>query len=47
MFHKRYDAIYDWIKYPIIEKSGITYSVNHNSASITLDSYNSLLIEKQ
>ena len=43
---KRYGAIYDGIIYPVIEKSGITYSANHYSARIRIDSNNSLRIEK-
>ena len=38
--------ICDRIKYLITEKSGITDSANHNFARITIDSYNSLPIEK-
>ena len=34
------------INYLINEKSGITYSINHNFARIRIDSYNSLPIEK-
>ena len=40
---KRYGAIYHWISYPINEKSGITWSVNHSSTRIGIDSYSSLL----
>ena len=41
-----YDAIYNTIKYLIIEKSGILVSINHNFARIRFDSYNYLNIEK-
>ena len=41
-----YDAIHNRIRYLIIEKSGITDSINHNVARIRIDSYNSLPIEK-
>ena len=43
---ERYNAIYDGINYLISEKSGITYSINHNFSRIRIDSYNSLPIEK-
>ena len=33
-------------KYPISEKSGTTYSINHNFAKIRIDSYDSLPTEK-
>ena len=32
--------------YLISEKSGVTYSINHNFGRIRIDSYNSLPIEK-
>ena len=44
--YKRWNAIYDRIKYLISEKSGITNSINYNFATIRIDSYNSLPIEK-
>ena len=40
------DKICDKIKYLISEKSGITDSINHNFGRISIDSYNSLSIEK-
>ena len=43
---KRYNAIYNRIKYLITEKSRITDSVNHNFARIRIDPYNSLPTEK-
>ena len=43
---KTYDAIYDRIRYLMNEKSGITYSINHNFARIRIDSYNSSPVEK-
>ena len=43
---ERYNAIHDKINYLMSEKSGITYSINHNFARIRIDSYNSLPIEK-
>ena len=36
-----YDEIYNMIRYSISEKSGITYSINHNFARIRTDSSNS------
>ena len=44
--YKKYNAIYDKIKYLISEKCGITDSINHNFARIRIDSYNSLPIDK-
>ena len=41
-----YDKICDRIKYLISKNSGITDSINHNFARISIDSYNSLPIEK-
>ena len=41
-----YDNIFDIIKYLIIEKSDGTDSTNHNFARISIDSCNSLPIEK-
>ena len=41
-----YDEIYDRIRYLLSKKSGITESINYNSARIRTDSYNSLPIEK-
>ena len=43
---ERYNAIYDRINNFISEKSGTTYSINHNFARIKIDSYNSLPIKK-
>ena len=36
----------DSIKYLISEKGGITDIINHNSARIRIDSYNSLPVQK-
>ena len=33
------DKICDKIKYLIVKKNGITYSINHNCARIRIDSY--------
>ena len=41
-----YNEIYDRIRYLLSKKSGITESINYNSARIRTDSYNSLPIEK-
>ena len=41
-----YDEIYNMIRYFISEKSGITYSINHNFARIRTDSSNSFPIDK-
>ena len=41
-----YNPIYDKINYLTSEKSGITYSTNHNFARIRIDSYYSFSIEK-
>ena len=35
--YKRYNAIYDKMKYLLSEKSGITHSINHNFARIRTD----------
>ena len=35
--YKRYNAIYDKMKYLLSEKSGITDSINHNFARIRTD----------
>ena len=43
---ERHDAIYDWIKYIISEKGGITYIISHNFAKIKGDPYDSLPLEK-
>ena len=37
-----YNAIYDRINYVKSEKTGITYSINHNFARIRIDPYNSI-----
>ena len=42
-----YNAYFYRINYVISEKSGVTDSINHNFARITIDSYNSLPIEKK
>ena len=43
---EKYDAIYKLIRYPISQKSGITYAFSHNNARIKVDSYESLPLEK-
>ena len=43
---KKYDAIYDRIRYLISPKSSITYIFSHYFAKIKGDSYNYLPIEK-
>ena len=43
---KRYDAIYNRIRYLISEKSGIIKIISRSFAIIKIDSYNSLPIEK-
>ena len=43
---KTYEAIYDGIRYLISQKSGITYSADHNFTRIRIESYNFLPIEK-
>ena len=43
---KKYDFIYNRIRYLIRLKSGITYIVSHNYAKIKVDSYDSLPLEK-
>ena len=43
---EKYDSIYDRIKYLISVRSGITYIISHNYATIKVDSYNSLPLEK-
>ena len=42
-----FNEICDKIKYLISKKNGITNSINHNFGKITIDSYNSLPIEKR
>ena len=43
---KKYDAIYDRIRYLIGLKSGITYVLSYNYAKIKVDSDDDLLLEK-
>ena len=43
---ERLNTIYDRINYLVSEKSGVTYSVNHDFIRIKIDSYNSLPTEK-
>ena len=38
---ERYDAVYDRIIYITSQKSGITYSINHNFAIIRIELCNS------
>ena len=35
---ERHDAIFDWVKYIISKKSGITYIISHNFEKIKVDS---------
>ena len=44
--NKKYDAIYNKIRYLISIKSGITYVISHYFAKITVDSYDSFPTEK-
>ena len=44
---ERYDEIYDWFKYIIREKRGVAYTISHNFTKTKVDSYDSLLLEKQ
>ena len=44
---EKYDTIYDWIRYLIILKSGITYIFSYSFAKIKVDSYDSLPTEKR
>ena len=39
--------IYDRVRYLTSGESGIRYSISHNVTSISIDSYNSLPIEKR
>ena len=43
---EKYIAIYNRIRYPISQKSGITYVFSHNYARLKVDSYDFLPIEK-
>ena len=43
---KKYDFIYNRIRYLIGVKSGMTYINSHNCAKIKVDSYDSLPLEK-
>ena len=44
--YEKYDSIYNKIRYLISVQSGITYIISHNYATIKVDSYNSLPLEK-
>ena len=44
--NKKYDFIYNRIRYLIGVKSGITYVISHNYVKIKVDSYDSLPLEK-
>ena len=44
---KKYDSIYNRIRYVISLKSGITYIFFHYFENIEVDSYDSLPIEKR
>ena len=43
---EKYDFIYNWIRYLIGVKDGITYVISHNYAKIKVDSYHSFPLEK-
>ena len=43
---KKYDAIYNKVRYLISQNSGITYIFSHQYAKIKVDSYDSLPLEK-
>ena len=43
---KKYDSIYNRIRYLISVKSGITYIISQNYEKIKVDSYNSLPLNK-
>ena len=43
---KKYDSIYNKIRYIVSVKSGMTYIIFHNYAKIKVDSYDSLPLEK-
>ena len=47
LFDEWCEKICDRIKYLISEKSGITDSINHNVARISIQSYDSLPIENR
>ena len=47
LFDQWCEKICDRIKYLISEKSGITDSINHNVARISIQSYDSLPIENR
>ena len=44
---KKYDALYNRIRFLISQKSGITYIFSHYIAKIEVDSYDFLPIEKR
>ena len=43
---EKYDSIYDSIRYLISVKSDITYIISHNYATIKVDSFDYLPLEK-
>ena len=43
---EKYDSIYDMIRYLICVKSGITYIITNNYATVKVDSFDSLPLEK-
>ena len=43
---EKYEAIYNGLRYPISQKSCITYIFSHYFAKIKVDSYDSSSIEK-
>ena len=43
---QKYDSIYNRIRYLISVKSGITYIISHNYATVQVDSYNFFPLEK-
>ena len=42
MYVISYKTVYSGVRYLISDKSGVTYSINHNFARVKIDSYNSL-----
>ena len=44
---KKYDVIYNKIRYPVSLKSGLTYIFSHYFANIKVYSYDSLCIQKR
>ena len=46
IWHDKYDAIYNRIRYLISQKRGITYGVSNNFARIKIHSYDSLPLKR-